>query len=130
MDLGATVCTARAPKCEVCPARRWCRYAAAHVVASADPAAARNGAAAPVGTARKRPPVASIPFPLTTRWLRGRILDRLRATPDGAWFALDTAIGDHGPDRVRAAAQALARDGMVELDARDDAILRARLPLS
>jgi hypothetical protein len=81
-------------------------------------------------TPRKRPPATSIPFPLTTRWLRGRILDRLRATPDGTWLPLDTAIGAHGLDGVRAAANALARDGMVELDARDDAILLARLPLS
>ena len=29
------------------------------------------------------------PFPATNRWLRGRILDRLRAAPDGDWVALD-----------------------------------------
>ncbi|MCS7172260.1 MAG: A/G-specific adenine glycosylase [Armatimonadetes bacterium] len=28
MDLGATVCTLRAPRCGVCPVRRWCRAAA------------------------------------------------------------------------------------------------------
>jgi A/G-specific adenine glycosylase len=25
MDLGATVCTARTPRCDVCPVRNWCR---------------------------------------------------------------------------------------------------------
>ncbi len=72
------------------------------------------------------------PFASTNRWLRGRILDRLRAAPDGEWIALDAAIGTHDPARVRAAADAMAADGVLELrgDPDHDGRLHARLPLA
>jgi hypothetical protein len=70
-------------------------------------------------------------FADTDRWLRGRILDRLRLAPDGAWVALDAPIGTHSRERVRVVSQAMARDGVIELDrtagGRDP---RARLPLA
>jgi hypothetical protein len=77
-----------------------------------------------------RPP--SPRFSSTNRWLRGRILDRLRAAEDGEWVALDGAIGTHDLGRVRAAAAALASDGILELGSAPDpdAALRARLPLT
>ena len=70
-------------------------------------------------------------FTATNRWLRGRILDRLRGVPDGEWVALDAAIGSHDLDRVRAAADAMAADGILQLESVEDplATLRARLPL-
>jgi len=84
-------------------------------------------------TAPARPRVAreaAAPFASTNRWLRGRILDRLRAAPDGAWVALDDRIGDHEPARVRTAATRLAADGVVELKTGPaDGPLLARLPL-
>lgn len=73
--------------------------------------------------------VRSAPFRATNRWLRGRILDRLRAAADGDWVALDGPIGDHTHERVRAAARALAADGVIELEQRDES-WQARLPLA
>jgi hypothetical protein len=75
-----------------------------------------------------RPPAA--PFASTTRWLRGRILDRLRAAPDGAWVTLDEAIGEHDLGHVRVTATRMAADGLLEVLAPDDAVIRARLPLT
>ena len=102
MDLGATVCRPRVPRCSTCPAQVWCRSAAA-VDATQDRAMKRPR--------RDRAPA----FPTTTRWLRGRILDRLRAAPGDAWVALDAPIGMHDLARVTAAARAMAGDGLVEL---------------
>ncbi len=116
MDVGATACRPRSPRCSDCPAQPWCRYAAD-------------------GARRVVPPTAQIrspatPFRSTNRWLRGRILDRVRAIPDGSWATLDDAIGEHGPDRVRSAAVAMAADGLLELAGAEDQPLRARLPLA
>jgi A/G-specific adenine glycosylase len=109
MDVGATFCRSRRPVCGGCPVRAWCRFAAAD--------------AAPVGVERTR-----LPFPQTSRWLRGRILDRLRGADDATWTHFPDAIGDHDPTAVATALAAMARDGLVELDTADAA--RARLPLS
>ncbi len=120
MDVGATVCRPRDPRCEECPARPWCRYAAA-------------SAARPRDIARKRSNrgPTTTPFASTNRWLRGRILDRLRAAPDGAWVLLDERIGVHEPARVRSAATRMAVDGVLELQAASsDGPLLARLPLA
>ena len=113
MDLGATVCRPRAPRCDHCPVRVWCRYVA--IGNATTPPVARHW-----GPRR--------PFPTTNRWLRGRILDRLRAAPDHAWVELDAAIGTHDLQRVRAAAMAMAGDGLVELDEPSSSdTIRARL---
>ncbi len=118
MDVGAILCRPRAPRCEACPARPWCRLAS------------RGGAEPPIPRAsRGRPPATR--FTSTNRWLRGRILDLLRAAPDGRWVALDEAIGTHDLERVRAAADAMAADGILEFGPAQNqhARLRARLPL-
>jgi hypothetical protein len=72
---------------------------------------------------------AAASFPTTNRWLRGRILDRLRAAPDGVWVRLDDRIGEHPHERVVAAARAMAADGILEIRSSDET-LAARLPLS
>ncbi len=122
MDIGATVCRPRAPRCEACPARPWCR------LASKQP----NGAATPGKLARTAVRKPATPFASTNWWLRGRILDRLRAAPDGEWVALDAAIGTHDSAGVRAAADAMAADGVLELRSghNDEDRLHARLPLA
>jgi hypothetical protein len=51
---------------------------------------------------------------LTNRWLRGRILDRLREAPDGAWVEFDGAIGTHAEATVAAAVAQLGAEGMIE----------------
>jgi A/G-specific adenine glycosylase len=129
MDVGATVCRARAPRCAACPARPWCRLASKQAVSAAAPGLDGSAAAAPAPRAVREP---AAPFATTNRWLRGRILDRLRAAPDGEWVALDAAIGTHDKARVRAAADAMATDGVLELRSADDTgtSLQARLPLA
>jgi A/G-specific adenine glycosylase len=123
MDVGATLCRPRAPRCDACPARPWCRLASAK---PADGATARTSAPS---RARRVP---APPFTSTNRWLRGRILDLLRAAANGQWVALDSAIGAHDTARVRAAAEAMATDGVLEVGPADGAgtTLRARLPLA
>ena len=115
MDVGATLCRPRSPDCGACPARAWCRYAAQSAVA-AGPAASRG----------RRPAHAG--FPTTSRWLRGRILDRLREANGQSWVRLDEPIGDHTSAVVADALRTLASEGLLELDATDPA--RARLPLA
>jgi A/G-specific adenine glycosylase len=125
MDVGATVCRPRRPDCVACPARSWCRLVA-HDPSGADaivPTRTRPGARGAVA-----------PFPSTSRWLRGRIVDRLRAAPDGTWTSVDGPIGEHDHAAVVAALTALAGEGLVELDTAADVDGRAghrvRLSLS
>jgi len=66
MDLGATICTARTPKCLICPMRDQC---AATPITSAQIA---------LLTKKKKSLQATLPFEQTTRYLRGRIVDHLR----------------------------------------------------
>jgi A/G-specific adenine glycosylase len=106
MDVGATVCRPRRPDCTACPAMSWCRLAAR-------PASGSRGAPP---ADEPRPRVAPRPFPATSRWLRGRIVERLRAAPAGMWTTIDGPIGEHDRPAVTAALVALAREGLVELD--------------
>ncbi len=126
MDLGATVCRPLRPACHACPARAWCVAAAApgtpegereHGQRRPTPAARR---ASPAPSARPAP----VAFEGTTRWLRGRIVDRLRDAPPGVAVRVDGPLGSHAAEAVAAALRALARDGVVELDRAG----RARLP--
>jgi A/G-specific adenine glycosylase len=116
MDVGATVCRSGRPACEECPARPWCRYSAE---------ATLSGAAAPLATST-RSRQRSAPFSSSTRWLRGRILDRLRDIDGSAWLELVAPIGDHDGVSVSRALGVLAAEGLVERD--PDSELRARLP--
>jgi len=75
MDLGATVCTSRAPKCLLCPLRERC---AAAPVDGANLAALREKGRSP---GRPR-------FEETSRYARGRIVDFLRELPPGSAISL------------------------------------------
>jgi A/G-specific adenine glycosylase len=107
MDLGATVCTARAPRCGACPLRRGCRsrgrVGSAERIASAGGAASTDGAASPSAPARasRRGPR----FEDTDRYVRGRILADLVAgrPPLDRW----------PPGRFARALAGLERDGLV-----------------
>ncbi|HEX3428614.1 MAG TPA: A/G-specific adenine glycosylase [Candidatus Limnocylindrales bacterium] len=112
MDVGATVCRPARPRCDECPLRAWCRYAAQ---------AAKPG----VARARLPTPMPSPPFQATSRWLRGRLVDRLREAAGPAWIEIGVPIGDHDAVAIDRALAALARDGIVELDPLDPR--RARL---
>jgi A/G-specific adenine glycosylase len=113
MDVGATICKPARPDCVACPAVRWCRFAEA-------------APAAPVraGTRRASEPV----FRSTSRWLRGRLLDRLRDAGDQAWIAVAPPVGDHDGAAVDRALAALERDGLIERHPTDPSL--ARLPLA
>jgi len=109
MDVGATFCRP-APRCDECPARGACRYAAT----------GGGQESRPAGRA------AATPFPDTSRWLRGRILDALR---DGdGWVVVPDRIGSHERPAVEAAVADLAAEGLAERDV--DNPLIARLPVA
>ena len=107
MDVGAAFCRKRDPRCEACPLRAFCTFD-------------RTGASS------ARPlRAATPPFKSTTRWLRGRILNRLRDAPDGSWVELAGPIGTHPRAAVGGALRDLASEGLIELDPTGQA--RARL---
>jgi A/G-specific adenine glycosylase len=113
MDIGATLCRPKAPRCEACPIQPWCR--AAEALAGASRARSRRKAESAASAASAAPmarPRAG--FQATRRWLRGRIVERLCDAPDGEWVALGDRIGEHGPDAIEGALAGLRRDGLVE----------------
>ncbi|HEY3164450.1 MAG TPA: A/G-specific adenine glycosylase [Candidatus Limnocylindrales bacterium] len=116
MDLGAKLCRPRVPHCHACPLVAWCAFARD---APTDRGSAKRS---------RRSTAAAAPFASTTRWLRGRIVDRLRAAPDGVWMEIAAPIGDHDAAAIRAAIAALARDGILERDPTDPD--RARLSIA
>jgi A/G-specific adenine glycosylase len=106
MDIGAAFCRPRDPRCDLCPLQATCAYASK----------------LPEDRARKAlttrsPDTVSSPmrFESTTRWLRGRILDRLRDTPAGEWTAFGEPMGVHDQMAVEASVSRLAAEGMIEL---------------
>lgn len=114
MDLGATTCQAAKADCAACPARPWCRFAADGSVVKR------------VRVARER----RAPFTSTSRWLRGRILDRLRVAPGADWTVIEAPMGQHDGAAVVRALEALAADGLIDVDGAEHAtrrIGRARL---
>ena len=121
MDIGATLCRPRVPACDACPLSPWCRFAAE----TAAPRPAFGRARRRLAHSRPTSRAPAIPFATTTRWLRGRIVDRLRDANGTDWSKVAAPIGDHDRAAVRAALGALARDGLVELDPTDPD--RARL---
>ncbi len=112
MDLGATLCTARAPKCLLCPLQRCCAAApidAARLAALAERRAPAGG------------PQARLPFEETTRYVRGRVIDLLRELPPGERIslldlqgALAPKLAGRDPASFEAIVAGLARDGVVE----------------
>ncbi len=111
MDLGATLCTARAPKCLLCPLQRSC--AAAPIDAAE---LARRAA-------RIREPslAARVPFERTARFARGRVIDRLRALPAGERISLlalgselDPILRHHDRGALARVVADLTRDGIVQ----------------
>ena len=98
MDLAATICTRRRPRCDACPLAELCL------------SRGTTGEATPARDA------APAPFESTSRWLRGRVLARLREAPANGWVVFDAPIGPHDLAAVRAALADLAAEGFVDLD--------------
>ena len=113
MELGAVVCTARAPRCDACPIASWCEW---------------RGAGYPDNAPEKRPRQAK--FEGSDRQARGRIMALLRRSTepvprDEAMAAASEGAGGtpRDPAQPRRAYDSLLADGLViEMD---DA---ARLP--
>jgi A/G-specific adenine glycosylase len=86
-DLGATVCTARSPRCDHCPLRPGCRW----------------DGESPPRRRRSRPR-----FEDTDRWARGQVV---------AALATEAPLPPLEPSRLERALAGLERDGLVVRDA-------------
>src|SRR5205085_186087 len=90
VDLGATVCLRRDPRCGECPVRRWCRA---------------PGADAPPPTFQSR-------FEGSDRQGRGRLVDALRSGPV-LWDDMPLVMGwPNDPTRAHRVADGVIRDGL------------------
>ena len=134
MDIGATVCRPRRPDCAACPAWVWCRYARERLTdARWSPPEPRPSAAGSGidgnGSAEREAPA---PFATTSRWLRGTIVDHLRLVDGDGWTRIEGPIGAHDDAAVTVALEALAREGLVEIDRSGTSGdgQRARLPVA
>jgi A/G-specific adenine glycosylase len=121
MDVGATLCRPSRPLCRGCPLQAWCRFASAAADSTIGPTAQRDRTGIDTGTGARsrtagRP---AVPFQATSRWLRGRLVDRLRDAEGPAWTEFRAPIGSHDTIAIDRALAALARDGVVELDTAD-----------
>jgi A/G-specific adenine glycosylase len=108
MDLGATICTARAPKCLICPLLADC--VAAPVDAASFDLLRRQASK----------PAVPVPFERTVRFARGRIVDRLRELEAGTTISfldlhgsLRALLPERDAGDVRAILAGLERDGLV-----------------
>lgn len=97
MDLASGTCTPRAPLCDACPLAVLC---------------ASRGKVVSV-----EPKIRTVPFPATTRWLRGRLVAALTSAPVGTWVPLPERLGHHDADAILAAARGLEREGFLDLRA-------------
>ncbi len=112
MDLGATLCTARAPKCLLCPLQTMCVAA---------PIDARALTAAATRHARTQAPQEALRFEATTRYVRGRIVERLRTLPPDQrvsfldlYADLKPTLPHHDTSTVQAIIARLADDGIID----------------
>ncbi|HVN69397.1 MAG TPA: A/G-specific adenine glycosylase [Candidatus Binatia bacterium] len=113
MDLGTTLCTARAPKCPVCPLAADC------AAAPVDAAALERLRKAK----RRRGAQGATPFERSSRYARGRIVDRLRDLPAGERISLldlqrelRPSLQGRSLNELRGFVEALERDGLVTRD--------------
>jgi A/G-specific adenine glycosylase len=113
MDLGSAICTARAPKCLLCPLRGDC---------AAAPVDAALLESARIAAAKRASPQNAIPFEQTRRYARGRIIDRLRDLPPGERISLldlhsaMPAVPARTVEDLRELVAALEKDGLVTHD--------------
>jgi A/G-specific adenine glycosylase len=123
MDLGSTICTARAPKCLVCPLRESC---------AAAPIDAHQLSSLAQQYAPKRSPQERLPFERTTRFVRGRIVDRLRdLPPNQAISLLDLRRALHPAverdlETFKTIVDRLAHEGVIEAGVRGIRLAGAR----
>ncbi|MCX7620597.1 MAG: A/G-specific adenine glycosylase [Acidimicrobiales bacterium] len=101
LDLGATMCRARVPACEVCPVQRWCAWGSAGASGD-DPATGSAGVSGPQSR-----------FEGSDRQGRGRLIAALRERGSVSRHVLAEVAG--WPDnaaRAQRIADALVTDGL------------------
>jgi len=110
MDLGATVCTLRSPRCGICPIGPLC-------------ASYRQIGTRRIRAPQKGPTIAGMPV----RLCRGRVLERLRDIPRGRWCPVKRLEGACHPGRRNADSPlmervltGLERDGLIMLRRGED----------
>jgi A/G-specific adenine glycosylase len=108
MDIWAAFCRARDPRCDACPLARHCNFLAFGL---------------PPRSVERQAPT-SEPFRSTRRWLRGRILDALRDTPDHTWLAFVSSIGEHPPEAVHEELLRMQAVGLLEMRSGDPCAAR------
>lgn len=98
MELGATVCTARAPQCATCPVAKWCEW---------------RGEGYPDNRPAKRPRQAQ--FEGSDRQMRGKIMAVLRQASAPVPVAEALAVGARSHDAMQSkrAYDSLVADGLI-----------------
>jgi len=129
MELGALICTAAKPRCQLCPLREECRAYAAWRTADEN---VFNYPLADAPKAATRVAERRVPFSSTPRYFRGRVVEVLRQQPPQTWTPLGTLGSQIKPDWTEADLDwltallaGLAADGLIELDQHRE---HARLP--
>ncbi len=115
MDIGATICTARSPRCTACPVAAWCRSA--------------HRLRPPVPSARRSEPSR---FGIPNRAHRGRVVEALRGRRRSVPL---TVLGPlvspefSGADLAwpRKLVEGLERDGLVKVSQNEGGLQRVRL---
>jgi A/G-specific adenine glycosylase len=125
MDLGATICTARAPACPHCPVADLCRFRKDGRTSDIPPA--------PV---RRTKPKSPQPFVGSSRYYRGRVLRVLSGLDPGAGLALPVLgrqikedYASYDATWLESVLTRLERDGLVALE-HEEGEITARLPES
>jgi A/G-specific adenine glycosylase len=127
MELGALVCTAARPRCQICPLRAECRAYAAWRTSDENVFAAPSAPRLARKVAER-----SARYETTSRYFRGRVVDALRQLEPHTWIGFHDlgplVKSDWSPDDegwLMSLLRGLAADGLIELDAENN---RARLP--
>ncbi|HEU5315229.1 MAG TPA: A/G-specific adenine glycosylase, partial [Chloroflexota bacterium] len=111
MDVGATICLSRAPRCLLCPAQDSCTARREWFAPSGVTSAV---AETPVAYATRRPKQGK--FEGSRRWYRGRIVDALREASAGVALSDLAARIDLDPVHASEVVEGLVRDGLVEFE--------------
>lgn len=104
LDLGATVCVPRTPRCDECPVSAWCTWHQAGLP-SPDPAVGSAG----VSTGQSR-------FDGSDRQGRGRLVDALRLGPVPAADLARVMGWPDDPDRATRVAATVVADHLATID--------------
>jgi len=100
MDLGATICSARNPRCDQCPAMDVCAAHPAILLA-------------PRMLAERKAGYQAQPFETTNRYFRGRVVDALRERSPLPLAELAGRFGRNEPEWLERLLTGLERDGLL-----------------